>query len=102
MSSWNVNANIVIGKPFLKCYKELFGGEPVKRYGKTSIGKILIDCGIAKSWSQVKGSFWKDYEIPKGYSELYLDGLKLQEGTWEEKTNWSGFRPHRITILNLL
>lgn len=102
MSSWNVNANIVIGRPFTKGDKILFGGESVKRYATASIGKILIDLGIAKSWSEIKGGFWKDYEIPKGYSELYLDGQKLQKGTWEEKTNWSGFRPHRITILNLL
>jgi hypothetical protein len=97
---WNKNVNVIIGKGLLKDDLSLFMKNPPKeqilRYPKnTKIGKILIDTGIAKSWSQINGSCWKNYKIPIGFTDLYLNRLSIWNGEF-----W-GERPHRLTILKL-
>jgi len=93
---FNKNINVVIGTRFLKNDRTLFDDAPILRYkAGTRIGRILIDTGICKSTSEVKGTFWKDYQIPIGFTDLFLDGAKIYKGKF-----W-GKQPHRLTILRL-
>lgn len=101
-SSYNKHANILISDNHRKADIDgFFFGEEVLVYPKgTSIGRIFIDIGLAKSWSEVNGTQWKNYQIPDGFSELFLDGFSIQkENMWDTRRNWSGFRPHKISIL---
>lgn len=95
---WNKDINVIIADKVEDVDLSLFGrftffSEVLHYPPETSIGRILIDTGLAKSWSEVKGSHWKDYEIPFGFTDLYLDGLTV----W--KRDFFGKRPHRLTIL---
>lgn len=100
-SRWNKDFNVLISDKHDEADLSLFGNEEVMIYPKgTNIGRILIDSGLAKSWAEIKGSFWKDYEIPEGWTSLLLDGLSIQrEDWWNTRRNFSGIRPHRLTIL---
>lgn len=98
--SYNKNVNVLISDKHKDADLSLFGGDVLIYPKDTRIGRILIDTGIAKSWSEVNGSRWKNYEIPWGYSDLFLDGLCIQmEDMWEKRRNWNGCRLHRLTIL---
>lgn len=102
-ASHNKNVQVVIGKPLMRWGRELFDERyPILRYpAGTKIGRIFIDIGICKSWSQFEGTHWKNYEIPKGFTDLLLDGLKVQKYDMADRDDLSGFTPHRISILNL-
>lgn len=92
--SYNKNINVLISDKHDEADFSLFGSKEVLVYPKdTRIGRILIDTGIAKSWSDINGSAWKNYEIPWGFTDLYLDKLSIR------KSDGFGERPHRLTIL---
>ncbi len=92
--SYNKDINVIISDKHNELDFSLFGTRDVILYPKgTKIGRILIDTGLAKSWAEVNGSHWKNYEIPWGFTDLYLDGLSI----WNKRF-W-GKRPHRLTIL---
>jgi hypothetical protein len=104
--------NVWIGKSFQLTDLSLLLGSNTRGFGEFNLyyeeipsrgmEKILIDCGIAESWGALKGTNWKDFKIEKGFSDIFLDNLKLRDVGYEEKNrkNWSGFRPSRISILN--
>ena len=50
-NAFNKNVNVIIGKPETHD-ASLFGGEDYLYYEDASIGRILIDTGLAKSWSE--------------------------------------------------
>lgn len=99
----NKNVQVVIGKPLMRWGRELFDdGYPILRYPSgTKLGRIFIDIGLCKSWSQFDGTHWKNYDIPKGFTDLLLDGLKVQKYDMADRDDLSGFTPHRVSILNL-
>lgn len=102
-ASHNKVVQVVIGKPLMRWGRELFDPKhPILRYpAGMKVGRILIDSGICKSWSQLSGTRWKDYTIPKGFTDLFLDGLKVEKYDMAERDDLSGFTPHRVSILNL-
>jgi hypothetical protein len=102
-NSHNKEIQVVIGKPLRRWGRELFDQDvPILRYPEgTKIGRIFIDTGIAKSWSEVNGTHWNSYCIQKGWTDIFLDNQKIQKYTLKEMKNLSGYRPHRLSILNL-
>lgn len=102
-SAYNKEIQVVIGKPLRRWGRELFGEDaPILRYPPgTKIGRIFIDTGLCKSWSELNGTKWKNYVIQKGFTDFFLDNLRLQKYPMEKMNSLSGFRPHRVTILNL-
>ena len=92
--AFNKDINVNIGQPTIKD-KTIFGTEEVLNYpSKTKISRILIDTGLAAGHSQLNGTSWKNYQIPKGFNDFYLNGLQIWKGTGY------GRHPHRLTIMN--
>lgn len=92
----NKDINVIIGNPLKYDDLLFFSTKEVLVYKPgTNIQRILLDTNIAKSWGQIKGTFWKNYTIPIGFTDLYLDGLSIWKG------EGFGNHPHRLTILNL-
>ena len=93
--AYNKNINVIIGKGKIS-NNILFGkGEKVLMYPKgTKIARILIDTGLSKSWSQINGTFWKNWIIPFGFTDLNLNNISIWKG------KGYGLHPHRLTIMN--